>query len=58
MDAGEKFQAGMWIIQATIYEQMSHREKTVMLKIAYRLIKEAMLSINASVILGNDSIPF
>ena len=58
MSAEDKFKAGMWMLLAVYNEQMTHKEKTSVLRIAYRLLHESMRAINPSVVLGMDDIPF
>jgi len=58
MSADEKFKAGMWMIKTVHDEDMTHREKTAILRIAYRLLRESMLAINPHVVLGEDEVPF
>lgn len=57
MTARDKFHAGLFMVLVCANEDLTHAEKTKILKVAYRLIREAMTTINPSV-MEQEDIPF
>lgn len=58
MSAEEKFKAAMWMLHTCREEQLSHKFKNTLIRVAYSLLFEAMTSLHPSITVGMDNIPY